>query len=937
MRSEHWIYTIPLRLRSLLRRREADQELDEELRYHLERKTEQNVAKGMTPQEARRAALLEMGGIEKRKEECRDARRVNWIHDLVQDLRYALRMLRKSPGFTAVAVLTLALGIGANTAIFTVISAVLLRPLPYKDPDRVVMVYRTWSDSPAGRFLCAPADTLDWKEQNKVFEDMAVLDWDFDPALSQAGEPVKVPGLRVSANFFSVFGVSPLLGRGFLPEEDQRGRDNVVVLSYGLWQQWMGGDPDIIGKAIRLDGESFTIVGVMPSKFAFRSNLSNTDEPKDVALWVPNPFRVTSKTLRFYSWLAVIARLKPGVSLAQAQANMEAIHEAIKKANPDTNHVNGEGVTVGVKVRPLQEDLVRDVRKPLLLLLAAVSFTVLIACVNVANLLLARAVKRQKEIGIRLGLGASRGRLIQQLLTESALLGLMGGVAGLLLASWGSRALIGLGSASLPRADTIGVDLRVLAFTLLLSLLTGVLFGLAPALGSSKPDLNRSLKETGRSSGQSLWGRRFRGLLVVGEIALSLTLLIAAGLVIKSFVRLLRVDPGFDPRNVLAIQLDLVRPQYADVTGLGSRGWSTGVKLWTLRPRRWTFVRDVVQRIRALPGVDSVAATDSRPVLAGGLWGVDFAVEGRPKPPREATPGALYRPVTADYFRVMRIPLLAGRLFTDEDGRDSQPVVIIDEALVRKYFGHEDPVGKYVRTRQSYAEEGEKVFEIVGVVGAVRESDWEAGEGGLPKEPPGVMYFPYFQQPQVYADGQMYFEMKVSFVVRAASNSRAMAASLRKAIWEVDKDQPIVRIGAMEQLVSDSVSDRHFYMLLLGIFGGLALLLAVAGIYGVVSYSVSERTHEFGLRIALGAGRTDVLKLVVGQGLILTLVGVAFGVSGAMALTRYLASFLFGVSPVDPSTFVAVSLELSAVALLASYVPARRATKVDPMIALRYE
>lgn len=854
------------------------------------------------------------------------------METLLQDVRFGLRMLARSPSFTAVAVLTLALGIGANTAIFTVISAVLLRPLPYKDPDRLVMVYNTVPDEPGVRINPAPADGLDWKAQNQVFEDMAILDWDIDPALSQAGEPVKVPGLGVSANFFSLLGVKPALGRAFLPEEDQPSRDNVVVLSYGLWQRRLGADPGIIGKAMRLDGESFTVVGVMPKGFAFINNLSQTDELKNVALWLPNPFRITPKTLRGYHWLVVIARLKPGVSLAQAQGNMDAINEGLKRNYPDTNK------KMNVKVQPLQTDLVRDVRKPLLLLLAAVSFTLLIACVNVANLLLARAARRQKEISVRVAVGASRARLIRQLLTESALLGLMGGVAGLLLAWWGSHVLIGLSPATLPRAETIGVDLQVLTFTLLLSLLTGVVFGVAPAVGSSKPDLNQSLKEAGRSSGRSLWGRRIRGLLVVGEIALSLTLLIAGGLAIKSFVRLLRVDPGFDPRNVLAIQLDLVRPRYADVTGIGSRWWGKGTKLWTLRPRRWTLVRDVLQRIQTLPGVESAAATDSHPALGGPSWRDGFTVEGRPEPPRDATPRAVYRPVTPDYFHVMRIPLLTGRLFTDADREGSQAVVVIDEAMVRRYFGREDPVGKYVRTEQS-VEVGEKVYEIVGVVGAVRESGGMSvgRDSGLASEPPGVMYFPYFQQPQVYADGQMPFVTKVSFVVRAASNSTGTAAALQKAVWEVDKDQPIERIQTMEQLISDSVSDRHFYMLLLGIFAGVALLLAVAGIYGVVSYSVSERTQEFGLRMALGAGRIDVLKLVVGQGLILTLVGVAFGVSGAMALTRYLATFLFGVSPVDPSTFVALSLALSAVALLASYVPARRATKVDPMVALRYE
>jgi len=628
--------------------------------------------------------------------------------------------------------------------------------------------------------------------------------------------------------------------------------------------------------------------------------------------------------------MAAVARLKPGISLAQAQSNMDAVNDGLRRAYPDTNK------DYFVKVLPLQTDLVRNVRNPLILLLAAVTLTLLIACINVANLLLARAASRQREIGIRLAIGASRARLIRQLLTESTLLSLAGGVAGIFLAWWGSHALMPLGSSSLPRAQTIGLNASVLIFTLSVSFLTGILFGTAPAIASSKPDLNQALKESGRGSGESLWGRRSRGLLVVVEIALSLMLLVAAGLVINSFIRLMGIDPGFDPRKVMAVQLDLVRTRYADPAGLGTTSWAKGVRLWTLRPRRWTFVRDVLDRIQALPGVESAAATDSRPPEAGPNLGIDFTIEGQPKPPEHEEPYALSRPVTPDYFRTMRIPLIEGRVFTDvDDQQHSQPVVVIDQTVAHRYFPLQDALGKYVRADV----DGEyKVFQIVGIVGAVRESgvlgdfNW-----GLTKEPQGVMYFPYSRQPQVWPDGIMYFAMKISFVVRTASNPTNLAPALRKAVWKVDKNQPIEKIQTMEQVVSNSISDRHFYMLSLGTFAGIALLLAVAGIYAVISYFVTERTHEIGVRMALGAGQRDILRLVVGEGLVLTMLGIAFGVMGAVALTRYLTSMLFKVSALDPTTFVIVSLALSAVALLASYIPARRATRVNPIVALRHE
>jgi predicted permease len=809
------------------------------------------------------------------------------METLFQDIRYGFRTLLKNPGFSAIAILALALGIGANSAIFSVVNSVLLRPLPYADPDRLILV---WHSYPSLKLEApvSPRGYFDYTEQSDIFEE-ASLATGWNVNLTETGEPERIQGRAVSAGFFPTLKIEAAQGRLFTPEDDQPGHERVVVLTDGLWRRRFGSDPNIIGKTLTLNGNSYDVIGVLSPNFQIDSL------GQGVEMFAPVALTPQQKETRNSESLLMLGRLKPGVTLAEAQTQMTTIANRIMEQNPGAYPADW-----GVKVQSLNEQVVGDIRMHLLVLLGAVGFVLLIACANVANLLLARAASRQKEIAIRTALGASRGRLIRQLLTESLLLSIAGGGLGLLLALWGVDMLVSVNRNNIPRANEIGIDPRVVAFTVLISLLTGILFGLVPALQASKTGLNETLKEGGRGTTGGARQRRVRAYLVVSEIALALVLLVGAGLMIKSFARLLDVDPGFRTENLLTMQMALPGTKYREPHQVRA------------------FYQQSLEQIKGIPGVQSASATSNLP-LSGSVSSGSFQIEGRPPlAPGEASPHSDRRSITQDYFQTMAIPLMKGRYFTDQDSPDSQPVAIIDETMARIYWPDEDPVGKRVSWSSN---NGNPIWaEIVGVVGAVKH----LGLDGVVR---GQLYMPHNQRSQ----GAMYL------VIRTSGNPTSVAGAVKSAIQIVDRDQPVYNIKTMEEYLAGSVAKRRFTMLLFGIFGALALILAAVGLYGVMSYSVTQRTHEIGIRMALGAKQSDVLRLVVGQGMLLALAGVGIGLGAAFALTRLMSSLLFGVGATDPLTFITISLILTGVALAASFVPARRATKVDPMIALRYE
>ena len=804
---------------------------------------------------------------------------------LLQDIRYGLRMLLKKPGFTAVAVIALALGIGANSAIFSVVNTVLLRPLPFNEAERLVRVYVTDAKRGIRRYPTSYLNFADWREQNRVFEHLAAYS-SASATLAGGDIPELAEGVGSSADLFSVLGAQPALGRVFTRDEERPGGSHVVVLSHGLWQRRFGSDPKIIGQQILFDGESTTVIGVMPPGFSFPLDQAQTE------FWIPLDPKTQLNAERGANYLGVIGRLKPGASVQQAQAEMEAIARRLEQEYPQKN--TGRSVNLV----SMYEDVVGEIRPALLVLLGAVSFVLLIACANVANLLLARAASREKEMAIRTALGASRWRVMRQLLTESLLLSLLGGSLGLLLALWGIDLLSAAIPDNIPRVKEIGLDLRVLGFTMGVSILTGLMFGLAPALRASQTDLNESLKEGGRGSTEGLRRNRTRSLLVISEVALSLVLLIGAGLLIKSFAYLREIKPGFNPHNVLTASVSLPIVKYPE------------------EQQQATFFQQTLERAAALPGVQSVAVVDPLP-MSGNLAMTIFKIEGRPPLAPGEQLAANSRAISADYLRAMGIPLLKGRALTERDSKDAPKVMLINETLAQRFFPGEDPIGKRVTPTIA----PDFTAEIVGIVG-------DAKHRSLDKEAGPEYYVSYLQAPSSY----------MSLVARTeVSDPTQLISALRGAVLQVDKDQPLSEIRTMEQLLANSVAKQRFNMFLLGIFAAVALLLAAVGIFGVMNYSVTRRTHEIGIRIALGAQSRDVLKLVMGQGMILTVIGVALGLAGAFAATRVMSSLLYGVSVTDPVTFTGVSLLLAGVALLACYLPARRATKVDPMIALRYE
>jgi putative ABC transport system permease protein len=804
------------------------------------------------------------------------------MQTLWQDIRYALRILAKNPGFTAIAILTLALGIGANTAIFSVVDAVLLRPLPFKNPERLVWV---WGKFPLGdQAAVSPPDFADYRAQNHVFDQLGACAFG-DLLLNLAGndKPQQVKGKLVTTGFFETLGVQPLLGRTFVTSDEQVSDPQVAILSNRFWRERFGSDPGVIGKSLQLDSKHMTVVGVLHNDLPLFS---------DADLWVPAPLANPGMASRRGHFLRPIGLLKSGVSLSQAQADLDTIAARLAKTYPDTN----EGWSL--RLSPLQTALIGDVRPALLVILGAVALVLLIACANVASLLLARNSGRRREIAIRTALGAGRSRLVRQMLTESILLALAGGIAGIFLANNVVGLLKSLGTESLPRLEEVSVNGSVLAFTAVIAILTGILFGLGPALQASRRDLTHSLREGG-STGDSRSKHRAHNILIVAEVALSLVVLIASGLLLNSFWRLIHAPAGFDPSNVMTAQVSLILPSYEP------------------EPQRIAFFSQLQEKIQALPGVESVGYVSELP-LSGQANDTFFDITERPADDQSKLNDADHRVVAGSYFQTMRIPVLAGRDFGRQDTADSPRVIIINEPFAKRYFGDENPIGKHLKIFEGKPSLPPR--EIVGIVGGNKHFAMQ--ESTRP-----AMFVPHAQSPYT----------RLNLVVRGSGNVAALATPIRDAVRAIDADEATSAFRTMNDVVFASEAGDRFNTILLGAFGGIALVLTAAGIFGVLSYLVTQRTREIGLRMALGAQPQDVLRVIVGHGMRLALIGVAIGLAGAFAATQWMSSFLFDVKPTDPWTFAAVVAVLFAAAFLACYFPAQRAMRVDPMVALRYE
>ena len=811
------------------------------------------------------------------------------MDSIIKDIRYGVRGLLKHPGFTAIVVITLALGIGASTAIFSVVDSVLLRRLPYLTAERIVAIQEL--DPNGKRGQSTSANFLDWRAQNTVFEHLAAIKTTTtNLALSDHAERIETA--QTNANFFDVFGATPQYGRFFIPQDEQAGHDPVVVVSNALWQRRFGSDPSLVGRPITLDGRNYMVIGIAPPGFQF---------PDKTELWLP-PLRLVPELYpgqdvtqtRRMGYLAVVALLKRGVSLQQAAGEMETITARLRQQYPDTNNRRFN------RVVSLHEHLVGDTNKLLWLLLGAVTFVLLIGCANVANLLLASGASRQKEMAIRAALGASRWRVIRQLFTESTILALAGGAVGLLIAFWGLAAITQLLPTEFPRLNEIQIDLRVLGFTFGASVLTGILFGLAPAFQGSRSDVQEAIRETGRGTSGSRRQSRFRQALIVVEVALSVVLLAGAGLLFRSFVRLQSVNAGFVSQHVLTARLTPSGTNYANNSDYRK------------------FYNQVIEKIGAVPGVQDVGLINTLPLYKGPTSG--FRVEGRPVTTPDKWPSVNYRVVSPNYFRAMGIPVMQGRAYTDRDDENSPLVMMVNEQLVDQIFPGENPVGKRITFGGTDANGQPRWFEIVGVVANVRSLE-------LREEPIAELYFSFGQD----------LWPAMSLVVRSSVEPSSLATSVRQVVNEVDRSVPVADVKTMDHIVSESITQPRFNLFLLGLFSAVAMVLSAAGIYGVTAYTVTQRTHELGIRIALGAQMSDVLKMILGQGMAVIGIGLVLGLAAAFALTRLLRSLLFGVGENDPLTFVAITFVLVLVALVASYIPARRATKVDPLTALRTE
>ncbi|HXO05398.1 MAG TPA: ABC transporter permease [Candidatus Sulfotelmatobacter sp.] len=884
-----WITTLASRFRTWLSQREVDQDFENELGAHLDMLTEENVRRGMLPEEARRVARLKLGGLSQLKETNRELRGLPFIETFFQDARYAFRMLRKNPGFTAVTVLTLALGIGANTAIFSVVYAVLLKPLPYANPNQLVSAFAANTQEGVPEDGTSYPNFEEWRAQNHVFSELAGITG-HQLTLTGRGDPSEVDTSVVTPEHFALLDVKPLRGRVFFPDDGKRGAPPVVIVSENLWRGTLGADPTILGSSIILDKRPFTVVGIMPA--GFRSPFINTKQE----VWIPfvqDPLFGSWMARRAGHWLPVFGRLKPGVSIAQAQAEMDAISDRLASEYPAEN----KGWTV--RLVPLQKEIVGDVRTGLLVLLGAVGLVLLITCANIANLLLTRATSRSKEIAVRHALGAGRGRIIRQLLSETAVLGLLGGIIGIALAYAGVQVLSSLMPGDLPRLNAIRVDNFVLVFALALSAIASVAFGLVPAMFSANSNIQTSLRDGGGRSGESRGSRRARSFLAAAEIALAMVLLVAAGLLLRSFSKLTSVSPGFETQHIAKAEVSLPQFQYS-------------------KPQQWAaFSDELLARVQAQPGMKDTAVAVPVPIVDGFI-NLGFEIEGAPPASSGESRAADYASVSPEYFRVMGIPLLAGRVFDQQDLLSTPRVSVISKTFAQRYFKDQNPIGK--RITFAFPPNPGVEREIVGIVGDVR--DVSLGEAPGP-----MMYVPYAQAPFWGAN----------LVVKSTLSTSAVAAAIRQEVQKIDKDLPITEVGNLPDFIDASVSQQRFRTFLLGLFAAMALILAATGIFGVIAYSVACRTNEIGIRVALGASRGTILRMILRETLLLTLVGLLVGIPCALAASHFIGHLLFGVSVHDPVTLAAVAFILAAVATLAGFVPARRAMQVDPVIALRHE
>ena len=875
-----------LRLAGMSGKEHRDGELSAELESNVELHTQENMRRGMNAAEARRQALIRLGGMEAVKEEYRERRGLPWLEAFAQDVRFGLRMLRKNPGFTAVAVITLALGIGANTAVFSVVNAVLLQPLPFRDPDRLVALWQTNMARGSDRENVSPANFYDWRADSQAFEEMvAMVYWAFD--YTGKGEPESFTGELVTEGFFHMMGVSALHGRTFLPEEYKEGHDKVVLLTYGFWQRRFGGDPGIVGKPISLRDEGFLVVGILPPDFHMPWLGADRE------IFAPMPFTAAMRQMRAAGYLYVLARLKPGVTVSQADTMLQATASRLAKEYPT------EDGSVGASVLKLDEQMVHHIRPMLLLVCGAVGAVLLIVCANVASLLLVRGSQRARELAIRVSLGAGRSRVLRQLLTESLVLCAIGCTGGLLLAQWSMHFVRGMRGIEVPRLEQTTIDWRVLAFSIAISVITALVFGLAPALQVSRAGLESTTRRRGAGAGSR---RGLKAFFVMAEVALAVALLAGAGLLLRSMVNLLRVDPGFSGDRVIALQVF---------------AWSR----YTSNAQRAAYFQEAISKVAAVPGVESAAAVSSLPLLFGGPnESFRFSIEGQPALRPDQQPTAIASVATPDYFTTMGIPLLRGRLFSKFDSPDSPPVVVINHTMAERYWPGQDPLGKHIVVQPFMRQGKPATCEIVGIVGDVRQQG--------PEVRPGAEFFrPHAQEPS----GSM------AYVVRTTGDPAVQTKAIKDAIWSVNNKITFYEIQTMAHLQEATLAERHMTLWLLGMFAGLALLLASIGIYGVISYTTSQRTQEIGLRMALGAQRTHVLGMIVQEGLRIVLVGLACGIVISLLLVRLLATLLVGVEGTDPLTFSAVAALLLLVAALACYVPARRAARVDPLVALRYE